>query len=320
MSLSIWFLRSNCPLDIIIFFIDIYLISPLFIVSIQTSYILCGPKLLFIESPISIMINFPPLTGSDGSAQAEEWLIPQSTKLKYTQLFNTHDLTRTGFISGPQARNILLQSGLPQKVLAQIWALADYDVDGRLTCEEFILANYLIERVQRGEQIPTVLPPELVPPAQRKPSVGSAYSPPNGLNEWAIPQATKLKYTQIFNTHDLTRTGFISGPQARNILLQSGLPQTVLAQIWALADQDVDGRLTCEEFILANYLIERVQRGEQIPTVLPPELVPPAQRKPSVGSAYSPSNGLNEWAIPQSTKLKYKIGRASCRERVSTVV
>ncbi|XP_015786793.1 intersectin-2 isoform X2 [Tetranychus urticae] len=251
------------------------------------------------------MINFPPLTGSDGSAQAEEWLIPQSTKLKYTQLFNTHDLTRTGFISGPQARNIFLQSGLPQKVLAQIWALADYDVDGRLTCEEFILANYLIERVQRGEQIPTVLPPELVPPAQRKSSVGSAYSPPNGLNEWAIPQATKLKYTQIFNTQDLTRTGFISGPQARNILLQSGLPQKVLAQIWALADQDVDGRLTCEEFILANYLIERVQRGEQIPTVLPPELVPPTQRKASVGSAYSPSNGLNEWAIPQSTKLKY---------------
>jgi hypothetical protein len=52
------------------------------------------------------------------------------------------------------------------------------------------------------------------------------------LVEWAVPQASKLKYTQLFNTTDKARTGFLSGVQARNIFLASQLPQAVLAQIW----------------------------------------------------------------------------------------
>ena len=50
--------------------------------------------------------------------------------------------------------------------------------------------------------------------------------------EWAVPQASRLKYTQTFNQHDRTKSGYLSGPQARNILVQSGLPNNVLAQIW----------------------------------------------------------------------------------------
>ena len=58
---------------------------------------------------------------SVGSPQAVEWAVPHQTKLKYTQLFNTWDRTRSGFLSGPQARNIMVQSQLPQQILAQIW-------------------------------------------------------------------------------------------------------------------------------------------------------------------------------------------------------
>lgn len=58
---------------------------------------------------------------SIGSPQSVEWAVPHQTKLKYTQLFNTWDRTRSGFLSGPQARNIMVQSQLPQQVLAQIW-------------------------------------------------------------------------------------------------------------------------------------------------------------------------------------------------------
>lgn len=56
-----------------------------------------------------------------GSPQSTEWAVPHQTKLKYTQLFNTWDRTRSGFLSGPQARNIMVQSQLPQPILAQIW-------------------------------------------------------------------------------------------------------------------------------------------------------------------------------------------------------
>ena len=44
-----------------------------------------------------------------------------------------------------QARNLLLQSGLPQNILAQIWGLSDVDSDGRLSAEEFILAGHLCD-------------------------------------------------------------------------------------------------------------------------------------------------------------------------------
>lgn len=58
---------------------------------------------------------------SVGSPQSVEWAVPHQTKLKYTQLFNTWDRTRSGFLSGPQASNIMVQSQLPQQILAQIW-------------------------------------------------------------------------------------------------------------------------------------------------------------------------------------------------------
>ncbi|OAD53884.1 Intersectin-2, partial [Eufriesea mexicana] len=105
---------------------------------------------------------------SVGSPQSVEWAVPHQTKLKYTQLFNTWDRTRSGFLSGPQARNIMVQSQLPQKVLAQIWALSDMNSDGRLSCDEFVLAMHLCDIVKNGEKIPTTLPIELIPPAFRR--------------------------------------------------------------------------------------------------------------------------------------------------------
>ncbi|XP_071643999.1 intersectin-1 isoform X4 [Temnothorax longispinosus] len=105
---------------------------------------------------------------SVGSPQSTEWAVPHQTKLKYTQLFNTWDRTRSGFLSGPQARNIMVQSQLPQPILAQIWALSDMDSDGRLGSEEFVLAMHLCDIAKAGETIPTPLPLELIPPTFRR--------------------------------------------------------------------------------------------------------------------------------------------------------
>uniref|UniRef100_A0A182P2W3 Dynamin-associated protein n=1 Tax=Anopheles epiroticus TaxID=199890 RepID=A0A182P2W3_9DIPT len=112
--------------------------------------------------------------------------------------------------------------------------------------------------------------------SERAPSIESP-----GQIEWAIKGPAKLKYTQLFNTTDRNRSGFLTGPQARNIMVQTKLPQAMLAQIWALADMDTDGRLGCEEFVLAMYLCDMAAAGEKIPTTLPPELVPPSFRKAS---------------------------------------
>ncbi|XP_076663199.1 dynamin associated protein 160 isoform X5 [Andrena cerasifolii] len=105
---------------------------------------------------------------SIGSPQSIEWAVPHQTKLKYTQVFNTWDRTRTGYLSGLQARNIMVQSQLPQKVLAQIWTVADMDSDGRLSCDEFVVAMHLCDLAKTGENIPSTLPIELIPPAFRR--------------------------------------------------------------------------------------------------------------------------------------------------------
>ncbi|XP_064117346.1 intersectin-1-like isoform X7 [Macrobrachium nipponense] len=109
--------------------------------------------------------------------------------------------------------------------------------------------------------------------------------------EWAIPQASKLKFTQVFNMSDRAKTGFLSGAQARNILIQSQLPQQSLAQIWVLSDVDNDGRLSCEEFVLAMYMCESAKAGNKIPTVLPPELIPPTHRRQRTASVQSGGSG-----------------------------
>ena len=47
-----------------------------------------------------------------------------------------------------------------------------------------------------------------------------------------IPQTTRTKYAQVFQSNDPSSTGFVSGQQAKTLLMQTGLPQNILAQIW----------------------------------------------------------------------------------------
>ncbi|XP_037960545.1 intersectin-1 isoform X2 [Teleopsis dalmanni] len=125
----------------------------------------------------------------------------------------------------------------------------------------------------------TPTPPHSNPPSrnmsisERAPSIES----PQG--EWAVKAAAKRKYTQVFNANDRNRTGFLTGAQARNVLIQSKLPQVTLAQIWTLSDLDGDGRLSCDEFILAMFLCDKAMSGEKIPSTLPADWIPPTYRK-----------------------------------------
>uniref|UniRef100_A0A672UZQ7 Intersectin-1 n=1 Tax=Strigops habroptila TaxID=2489341 RepID=A0A672UZQ7_STRHB len=275
-------------------------------------------------------------------------------RAKHDQQF--HSLKPTsGFITGDQARNFFFQSGLPQPVLAQIWALADMNNDGRMDQLEFSIAMKLIKLKLQGYQLPSALPPVMKQPPIALPSapgfgnmpsltsvapvpmasipvvgmspplvssVPAAAVPPlaNGapaviqplpafahpgmlhtetlftlllltnyftiffgsrehvppVAEWAVPQSSRLKYRQLFNSHDKTMSGHLTGPQARTILMQSSLPQAQLATIWNLSDIDQDGKLTAEEFILAMHLIDVAMSGQPLPPVLPPEYIPPS--------------------------------------------
>ncbi|XP_066226387.1 intersectin-1 isoform X3 [Saccopteryx leptura] len=318
------------------------------------------------------MAQFPtPFGGS-----LDIWAITVEERAKHDQQF--HSLKPiSGFITGDQARNFFFQSGLTQPVLAQIWALADMNNDGRMDQVEFSIAMKLIKLKLQGYQLPSALPPIMkqqpvavssapvfgiggiasmpplpavapvpmgpipvvgmspplvppVPPAavpplangappviqplsafahsaatlpksssfsrsgpgtqlntklQKAQSFDVASAPP--LAEWAVPQSSRLKYRQLFNSHDKTMSGHLTGPQARTILMQSSLPQAQLASIWNLSDIDQDGKLTAEEFILAMHLIDVAMSGQPLPPVLPPEYIPPSFRRVRSGSGVS---------------------------------
>ncbi|XP_062857887.1 intersectin-2a [Trichomycterus rosablanca] len=103
-------------------------------------------------------------------------------------------------------------------------------------------------------------------------------SPKTGASDWAVPQSSRLKYRQQFNSLDKLMTGYLSGPQVRNALTASNLTQTQLATIWSLADVDRDGQLRAEEFILAMHLVDMAKTGHPLPLTLPADLVPPSFR------------------------------------------
>ncbi|XP_035390788.1 intersectin-1 isoform X2 [Electrophorus electricus] len=320
----------------------------------------------------------------------DTWVISVDERAKHDQQFHSLTPTPAGFITGDQAKNFFLQSGLPPPVLAQIWALADLNNDGKMDVHEFSIAMKLIKLRLQGHPLPPTLPPSMkqpplslppptafgvpgvgtvtglpavppmphpplptgVPVVGMSPPLVSTVTPPmppmaNGAPsmmqtvpgfshpgeslaleaplsatahksssfnrssaklskgqsfetpsapavpvplDWAVPQSSRLKYRQLFNSHDKMMSGHLTGPQARTILMQSSLPQTQLATIWNLSDIDQDGKLTAEEFILAMHLIDMAMSGLPLPPLLPPDLLPPTFRRVRSGSGVSVSS------------------------------
>ena len=95
---------------------------------------------------------------------------------------------------------------------------------------------------------------------------------------WAITKQEKVIYDNIFKQWDKERHGFVSGDIAIGVFTKSGLSFSDLESIWTLCDQGNKGKLNKDEFAVAMHLIYRRLNGYDIPTYLPPELVPPSSK------------------------------------------
>uniref|UniRef100_A0A3B4G8R1 EH domain-containing protein n=1 Tax=Pundamilia nyererei TaxID=303518 RepID=A0A3B4G8R1_9CICH len=92
--------------------------------------------------------------------------------------------------------------------------------------------------------------------------------PTCGASVWAITPEERAKHDKQFETLSPV-LGYISGEQARKFFLQSGLPASVLAEIWNLADMDSDGKMDKVEFSIAMKLIKLKLQGRNLPSALP---------------------------------------------------
>ncbi|XP_076847807.1 epidermal growth factor receptor substrate 15-like 1 isoform X2 [Brachyhypopomus gauderio] len=176
-----------------------------------------------------------------------------------------------------------------------------------------VLAPSLIppsKRKKSGGQLPGMVPvlPGSPPPPKDSlrstPSHGSmnslnsagSLSPKHTLKStqhsvnWVVPAADRGRYDDIFLKTDADLDGFVSGHEVKDIFMQSGLPQNMLAHIWALADTRQIGKLSREQFGLAMHLIQqKVGKGVDPPQALTPEMIPPSERgTPSLSGYMTP--------------------------------
>ncbi|XP_030258271.1 epidermal growth factor receptor substrate 15-like 1 isoform X3 [Sparus aurata] len=112
-------------------------------------------------------------------------------------------------------------------------------------------------------------------------------SSPPAVN-WVVPVADRERYDDIFKKADTDNDGLVNGTEVIEIFMQSSLSQTMLAQIWGLADTKQTGKLTREQFSLAMYLIQqKTTKGVDPPSTLTPDMIPPSER--TAASAAAPS-------------------------------
>uniref|UniRef100_A0A7M4DWD3 Epidermal growth factor receptor pathway substrate 15 n=1 Tax=Crocodylus porosus TaxID=8502 RepID=A0A7M4DWD3_CROPO len=287
----------------------------------------------------SLKLPVPPPRFSDtsspllisGTASADvPWAVKLEDKAKYDAIFDSLNPVN-GLLSGEKVKPVLLNSKLPVDILGRVWELSDIDHDGMLDRDEFAVAMFLVYCALEKEPVPMSLPAALVPPSKRKivsipgpmpfippsasakdshqslPSVGMlpAKAP---VTQWVVSPADKIKYDEIFLKTDNDMDGFVSGVEAREIFLKTGLPSAVLAHIWALCDTHDCGKLSKEQFALAFHLInQKLTKGIDPPQVLTPEMIPPSDRVSLQKSTLGPSPVADFSAIKELDTLNNEI-------------
>jgi hypothetical protein len=218
--------------------------------------------------PPPMLVDVPPMK------QESDWVVSPQERKHYLDIFKANDDDGDGFITGGQARNIFSSSGLHLQVLGQIWLMADLNKDQKLDPHEFVIAMYLIANRKRGFELPSVVPESLISSAWPDPSSPTQ----SAQNEWIIPPAEKVKFDDLFKKTDTDLDGFVSGDQARNLFMRSGVPISELSRIWLLSDLTQDQRLDKQEFVIAMYLIHCRLKGRELPNPpLPEQLIASAR-------------------------------------------
>lgn len=205
----------------------------------------------------------------------------------YRHLFEKAQLDgNLGYVSGQKAKHMFSTTGLPRKLLHEIWAFSDWNGEGRLDYPSFCVACRMLAHAQQGygfsPELLHIEPATLIQlpgflddrpsddPNQQRHRTPSR-SPKR--TSWVLSQKDKDKYLALFVATDNDRDGFVEGDQAKLIMRRSKLTREQLAKVWELSDMDGDGRLRFEEFLIAMHCVTMVTKGHEVPSSVPPELM-----------------------------------------------
>ncbi|GJE86805.1 EF-hand protein [Phanerochaete sordida] len=204
--------------------------------------------------------SLPPLTEQD--------------RVKFMQMFEGSG-AQHGFLDSHRAFELLQKSNLQIDTLKNIWDLADREQRGYLDAPAFTIAMYLVQicMSSKATTLPSSLPQRIYDEAAK--TVSRAPIPSDSIaDNWTMSPSDKAAFSNYFDAIEHERKGYVEAEVAATFFHQSGLSDSVLAQIWDLVDVDNDGRLTREEFAVAMCLTRCKLAGKEIPAQLPPSLLP----------------------------------------------
>eukprot|EP00158_Paraphelidium_tribonemae_P009225 Partr_v1_DN28807_c1_g1_i3_m33683 putative Epidermal growth factor receptor pathway substrate len=246
-------------------------------------------------------------TGNDSLTNVQP-----SDRARYAEMFSRS--APTGQMDAQTARNIFIQSRLPDDFLAKVWALVVVDArnpKSTISVNDFCIAMNIISR--------RLANPSLILPGSLSVSAGVPLTPLSNSGmlgggggndfggrvsssalsddgQWTIPHEERVKYDSFFSSLDLQKREYLGGDQAAPFFMKSGLPEAVLSSIWSLIDTDKSGKISRDKFAAAMYMIHKKLAGAPLPQVLPASLLSGSSRQPlsaSVGGSLSrPMSGL----------------------------
>ncbi|OAQ29979.1 hypothetical protein K457DRAFT_18829 [Linnemannia elongata AG-77] len=272
----------------------------------------------------------PPLYGSaltsattTSYSTSSEPIISDENKDKYARMFAA---------CGPVSGLLGSDKAEPDLVCSTSVSLADTKERGSLDITDFTIAMFYIQQTMDGHisNLPKSLPASLLKAATgastRAGSISLGPQPtselqvskdllqslrvggqkkgdtpttsrqsPGGSSDrdvpWEVTAEEKAKFDRYFDLLDIDRDGFVE-EEAVPFFRESKLSDTVLAQIWDLADITNTGRLTKDEFAVAMHVINnKIAYNKPIPETLPMPMVPPSLR---AGAALSKSSSQND--------------------------
>ncbi|CAG8645861.1 13829_t:CDS:2, partial [Funneliformis caledonium] len=213
--------------------------------------------------------------------------ITAADQTKFEQLY-IHGCAGGKYLTGEGAKEILLKSKLDATTLAQIW------FNNYLTFPEFALSMFLTNLKLKGNELPSKIADnisneimgviEQIKAIERFQNNAMIPSMMPFTQRMLPQQNPQQQYSTTGIAMGFTRSGIfnrqvIKCDKAREIFSQAGLPQSDLMQIWNLSDPNNNGKLNQDEFAVAMHLIYRKLNGYDIPSTLPPELIPPSTRE-----------------------------------------
>ncbi|KAG0349230.1 hypothetical protein BG004_000454 [Podila humilis] len=232
--------------------------------------------------------------------------IPQAERQKYAEIFSSLNPIN-GYITGVQAQQVFMNSGLPVVQLGHIWDICDIDGDGNMDFDEFCLALRFMNASISGEisEIPTTLPAHMIPASKAQyfgggqgynqsymnhnqnqkqsmqnqaPNYGAisdldtSAAASNNLSddfEWYIAPSDRSNYESIYKNNVQMSTGEVRMGQFEELYQALQIPREDIHAAWSLVNVHGAPQIGKEQCIMFFHILNSRRLGKRVPSTLP---------------------------------------------------